>query len=225
MRRGAVAILAIGLSLVTAPAVAEDQSVRAQPNNTWDRPNVTINVGEQVTWTNGGGFHNVKFDDGSFEQPADPSFSPWTVSRRFENAGEFGYICEAHPSTMRGRVTVLAPGQTPPPADTTAPTVTELRARPSRVCTRRRRTCRFAGTRFRFNLSEAAGVALVIRPLGRPRGRRGDALEADGKQGANSVRYSARNLKLGRYRVRVTATDAAGNRSPVATTTFTITRR
>jgi plastocyanin len=224
MRRCCAALaLATVLSLAAAPALAEDQRVTALPNDTWDRPAVTINVGEQVTWTNGGGLHNVRFDDGSYEMPRDPDPTPWTVSRRFEQRGEFTYICEAHPTSMRGRVTVLAQGQ-PPPGDTTSPGITDLESTRSRFCNTRRRSCRRRGTRFRFQLSEDAAVRAVVRPVGRPRGRRGDRFQANGTAGANSIRYSGRGLKPGRYRLTLTATDANGNVSAPARIRFTVIR-
>jgi hypothetical protein len=121
---------------------------------------------------------------------------------------------------MAGTVVVLAPGQTPP--DTTDPDVSGLRARPSRFCNRR--GCRRRGTRFRFTLSEDAGVEGVVRPVGRPRGRRGDDFTSNGTAGANSIRYSGRGLRPGRYRLTLTATDANGNESDPARMRFTITR-
>jgi hypothetical protein len=75
-------------------------------------PAVTVNQGEMVTWNNAGGLHNVKFDDGSYEQPANPDGSAWSVSRNFFEVGTFGYYCELHGgpggSGMAGTVTVAA---------------------------------------------------------------------------------------------------------------------
>jgi hypothetical protein len=83
---------------------------------------------------------------------------------------------------------------TPRPADRLAPTVTRFKV------TRRGRV--------RFTLSEPADVRLVVRRRGsRPRTR----LLADRPAGANAARVLMR--ARGRYRVTITATDAAGNRS------------
>ena len=67
-----------------------------------------------VTWNNGSGTHNVQFNDGSYEMPADPSGSSWTVSRTFNTPGTFSYICRLHGSSMSGSVIVL-PVAPPPP--------------------------------------------------------------------------------------------------------------
>ena len=62
-------------------------------------------------------------------------------------------------------------------------------------------------TKVRFRLSEKAGVRIKIkRRNGKTR-----TLKRNGKAGANSVRI--KRLRPGRYRVTVTAKDAAGNRS------------
>ena len=103
--------------LVPADSVlAANQAVTASGSpNTFTPSTVTVLQGETVTWNNTGGFHNVRFDDGSFDQPADPIF-PWStaVARTFYAAGTFSYVCEAH-SEMTGTVAVQAPGGTPGP--------------------------------------------------------------------------------------------------------------
>ncbi len=65
-------------------------SFRYTPNS------VTINVGDTVRWTNTGGFHNVKADNGSFGNAA--SSSAWTFSHTFTAAGDVPYFCEVHSS-------------------------------------------------------------------------------------------------------------------------------
>jgi hypothetical protein len=58
---------------------------------------VTIAPGETVTWNNeGGGTHNVHFDDNSFVMPMSPSASSWSVSRTFGSVGTYRYYCEVH---------------------------------------------------------------------------------------------------------------------------------
>ena len=99
-------------------ALAANQNVTATSSNAFTPKDVSVTVGEMVTWTNSGGFHNVRFDDGSFDQPPDP-VDPWPmpVSRVFNTVGTFRYICEAHDvsDNMIGTVTVQAPGGTPGP--------------------------------------------------------------------------------------------------------------
>ena len=107
-------LLAAASAAGAVPALAADQSVTATPSNQFTPRNATVNQGETVTWTNGGGLHNVKFDDGSFEQPASGDSSPWTVSRSFDTPGTFRYYCEVHGGPngagMSGTVTVLGEG-------------------------------------------------------------------------------------------------------------------
>jgi plastocyanin len=113
----AVALLANG------GALAANQTVMAlQGPNRFVQKDVTVSVGETVTWTNGGGSHNVVFDDGSFTEPASATGpgSAWPVSRTFTTAGVFSYYCVIHGGPggqgMSGTVTVVAPGGNPPPS-------------------------------------------------------------------------------------------------------------
>jgi plastocyanin len=109
---------AVLVVLLTAEVAAADQAVTAEPSNVFAPADVTISQGERVTWTNNGGTHDVHFEDG-FEQPADPSGSPWTVTRTFATAGLFPYYCTVHGgpggSGMAGvvRVAALLPAPVP----------------------------------------------------------------------------------------------------------------
>jgi plastocyanin len=83
----------------SASALGNNQTVTAQTvgtSNTFTPSTVTVFQGETVTWNNGGGFHNVKFDDGSFTQPPSPSTAAWKVSRTFDTPGSFRYYCQVH---------------------------------------------------------------------------------------------------------------------------------
>jgi plastocyanin len=104
--------------LLAVPASAADQSVSALPSNEWSPDDVTIDMGDTVTWHNEGGVHSVKFNDGSFEDPSQPSSDPWTVQRTFDTPGIFRYVCGLHGSAMPGVVRVRdATGTVPPPAE------------------------------------------------------------------------------------------------------------
>jgi len=82
---------------------------------------LTIAVGDTVTFVNAGGLHNVYADDGSFRcargcdgQGGNGALSaePWSATVSFDTAGSFGYICQAHAGMgMRGTITVQ--GTTP----------------------------------------------------------------------------------------------------------------
>ena len=116
------------------------------------------------------------------------------------------------------------PPPPPPPADTTAPVISNLRV------TRKRFKRR---TKFRFELSEAARVRYVIarkakRRNGRARYRKVGTFSHAGIAGHNGRRFRAkigkRRLRAGRYRAKVSARDAAGNRSRSAQVRFRIVR-
>ena len=100
------------LAGVAAPTFAADQTVTARSDNTFMPDPVTVTVGEKVTWSNGGGMHNVHFDDNSFVQPMMVDSTAWSVSRTFTTTGSFRYYCELHGAQggigMSGTVTVNA---------------------------------------------------------------------------------------------------------------------
>ena len=229
MRMRVRLLLGLGIAAsvsAAVPAVADDAEVVATPGNQFMPRTVTIRPGDQVVWRNQGGFHNVHFDDEGMDEPANPSPASWTVNRRFPHEGTFNYYCEAHGRPggqgMAGTVVVSAASDPPRESDTQAPSVSDLAVAPRRFCNRRTRRCRRRGTRIRFTLSEAGAVEIRIRPLrgGRPT----DSVSVRGSNGANSIRYSGRRLRLGRYRLTVTARDDAGNTSAAASTTFRVAR-
>jgi plastocyanin len=93
--RVCVSVLAVALTCCPA-ALANNQAVTLDLSNTFTPSTVTVFQGETVTWNNTGGFHNVKFDDGSYTQPASPQSAPWTVTRTFDTPGSFRYYCQVH---------------------------------------------------------------------------------------------------------------------------------
>jgi plastocyanin len=87
---------------------------------------VTIHAGDSVRFTNAGGTHDVKADDGSFRcaqgcdgQGGDGAVSgnPWSFVRAFSQPGTYLYHCEEHGGPggvgMSGRVVVQAAGPAP----------------------------------------------------------------------------------------------------------------
>jgi hypothetical protein len=138
--------------------------------------------------------------------------------------------------------------------DTTAPVVSAVRVTNKRFRVGAKRTALAAkrakrGTTFVLTLSEPARTTIAIaqRLPGRKKGTKCvkprkrlkkrctryvgkvTLTRAHTAQGVNRVAYSGRTskgrLKPGRYRARLRATDAAGNRSKAATVTFTVVRR
>ncbi len=138
------------------------------------------------------------------------------------------------------------PGPTPPPApDRTPPAVSGLRVSPNLL-----RLTRLRNPTATFRLSEAARVTvtlerlvpghrsgkLCVRTRASRTGTQGcvkavkiGTLTRSAAAGAArlgvSVRRGKRPLLAGSYRISVVAVDAAGNRSPVARTSFTIRAR
>jgi plastocyanin len=225
----AVAVgLAAGASALVLPAQAADHEVVAAANDvTFSPATITVNVGDTVTFKHATGLfpHNVKFDDGSFEMPAEPTGAAWTVSRRFDSPGTFRYYCEQHGgpggSGMAGRVVVLTSGA--PPPDRTAPALAGLAPYSGAFAASR-------GALIKLSLSEAARIdgRLVRRPSKtKPFGAFGTIRRTAGA-GLNRFRVSrtrtGRKLTAGEYRLTLTATDKAGNRSRSRTTRFFIRR-
>jgi plastocyanin len=122
-RLGFIAVVLAVVVTVAGGARAANQTVTALSGpNRFEPATVTVNQGEMVTWNNGSGTHNVQFNDGSYEMPANPDSSSWSVSRTFNTPGTFSYICRQHGASMSGTVVVLpAPPPGPPPPGPPAP--------------------------------------------------------------------------------------------------------
>ena len=68
---------------------------------------ITVGVGQSVTWTNNDGApHGLKFDDGA--QGMELMLPGQTFTRSYAKAGTYDYACAVHPY-MTGRVIVRAP--------------------------------------------------------------------------------------------------------------------
>jgi plastocyanin len=222
MRRGGVVCALVGgLSLASAPALAGDPSptVVATTDNTFFPKTLTVPPNTTVNWENRGGLHNVKFEDGNFEQPADPGATPWRVSRHFDDAGEFRFYCEMHGGPggqgMSGTIVVDANAD---------PVLEGLTVKPRRICTKRTRRCKKVRAAITWSLSEDARVTGGIDPVGAPAGRRSRDIEVAGKQGANSIAISGRRYQPGVYKVTLSAEDEDGNESDAVTTNFRVKR-
>ena len=126
----ATAALATGF-----PASAADQTVNAV-GTSWDKTSVSINVGETVTWANSSGLsHNIcvakpggtptALDNASCTEfrNGDPA-NGWSAPHMFTTAGTYSFICQAHPFSMAGTVTVGGGGGGTTTTDTGTGTTT-----------------------------------------------------------------------------------------------------
>jgi plastocyanin len=89
----------------TAPGGGGQAAVTASDSLMFSPLTVTVNVGQTVTWTNGGSIgHTVTFDGGpTFSQPLHAGA---TVTRTFTTAGTFAYHCSIHGPSMHGTIVV-----------------------------------------------------------------------------------------------------------------------
>jgi plastocyanin len=226
---GRLAALLAALLVPAIPAGAANQTV-AVSSNLFTPADVTVQQGDTVTWSNGGGLHNVVFDDGSFEMPAAPDSSPWSVSRAFATVGVFRYYCEQHgyPNgvDMSGAVNVQPAGTPPPPgepvaADRIAPALKLSGSRRQRVLHQR-------AVFVRAVVSEPSSVVararIYIPRTGKPLRAQGRAKQLVPKRVTNfRLALSKRTLRAFRRglrkhtrltaRITVTANDSAGNRA------------
>lgn len=106
-------------ALAGVPAAhAANFTINATSSLTFSPSNLTIQIGDSVTWMNVSSLsHNVTADDGSFRN-GDPSTSAWTFTRTFTAAGTVGFHCEIHGSPtsgMHGTITVQGQTTTPQP--------------------------------------------------------------------------------------------------------------
>jgi plastocyanin len=116
---GGIFLAAVGgMALAACPAMAANFSVGMVSSASGPRfspETITVTQGDSVSWTNGGGFHDVTFEDGLFKQPPAPSADIWTVSRTFDAPGTYLYYCSVHQSIgMTGSVVVNAATSTGP---------------------------------------------------------------------------------------------------------------
>ena len=234
MRRSCpwIGILA-ALLVAAAPARGANQTVTATSSDVFTPPAVTVLQGESVTWNNSGGFHNVHFDDESFDMPPDPDPASWTVARSFNTPGTFRYYCDAHGgpngSGMAGTVTVQPPGTIPGPgpappqpvaADKTAPAL-KLGGRSNQKVLRQRSVAVVveadeASTVVARGTISVPGSSRIIRL------KKASRRLAPGAKAKLSLRLSRPKLKALRRafeerrlltaRVTVTGSDQAGNR-------------
>jgi plastocyanin len=247
MRFPLPASLALTTGLATlalaGPAAAAPATVNVD-DNLFASDAVTVNQGEAVTWKWVGSGHNVAFTAGP-EKIAKTDFlnKGATWAHTFNTPGTYKYVCEAH-SKMAGTVTVVAAdggsapsgsGTAPAPSNG-APTPAGGTAQPTSgpagpvtagtagvdAAAPTLSSVRFRRNALRLRVSEAS--KLVIRYV--RTGRSGHVVAkktVSAKAGANTIALR-RWMRPGRYRVSVTAIDAAGNLSRVARLKLTVRR-
>jgi plastocyanin len=120
--------------LVVAAAVSPVVAANADVSivgTSFEPATITINQGDTVTWTvteEIGEPHSVTsgtpedsgkiFDSGTAGSNSTSNLreNGETFDHQFNEAGEFPYYCVIHPTTMTGKVIVVAEGASPPPS-------------------------------------------------------------------------------------------------------------
>jgi plastocyanin len=113
MRRP-LSLVALLLATATAGSGLSDNHLIETSGMTFTPSDLTIAVGDSVTWSNpGSGFHNVAAKDDSFRcavscdgAGGDPSDTPWMFTLIFRTQAEVDYFCEVHGLSMSGVVHV-----------------------------------------------------------------------------------------------------------------------
>lgn len=116
------------LSAATASATDHVVTAFTSPNR-FEPAEITIAVGDTVTFMNGGGFHNVASDTDSVTAfrcangcdgdggDGDPSSASWSATVAFPTAGTAAFHCEVHGSDggggMAGTITIEGGGGAP----------------------------------------------------------------------------------------------------------------
>src|SRR4051794_925691 len=201
----------LALGATAGPAAAADVTIK---NFAFAPAAVTINQGDSVTWTWAGPDtnHSVTSDPNQADSfDSDPDGPPTaadhlpglTFAHTFNTSGTFTYLCKVH-SFMTGKVVVNGPNGEPPP-DTTAPAFSKVSASGGRKCKRGAKNCKAKPTTVRFTLSEDARVKLTV-----PKHPAAN-LTRSFKAGSRNVKLSVKKLPPGKYTVKLTATDGAGN--------------
>ena len=103
--RGAGLVLAIAAAILLQPgAPAQAQEVQIKIDNfTFTPAELTVKVGDSVTWTNHDDIPHTVVSAGKFRSKAMDTDN--TFSFTFPSAGDYKYFCSLHPH-MTGMITV-----------------------------------------------------------------------------------------------------------------------
>jgi plastocyanin len=119
----------VGLAAFAATAVAANGDVSIA-GKAFEPATITVLVGDTVTWTVTESINEPHSVTSGTPEDAGRMFDSGTgtganfllrdngqtFEHTFGDPGEFLYFCTVHPSDMTGKVLVLAPGASPPPA-------------------------------------------------------------------------------------------------------------
>jgi plastocyanin len=168
---------------------------------------VTVAPGDAVTWTWNSGPHNVHVISGPQTFDSGIKDTGGSYTHTLTAAGTYTYQCDVHPS-MRGTVVVGSASATTPagPVDAAAPALKAVEVSSLAVA--------------RFQASTPG--TLAVRLLRGDRVARRSAAKV--VAGANRLPLSVRGLALGRYRVRLQVTTAAGQKSAPVIRSLLVTR-
>jgi plastocyanin len=117
MRRTRFVLLALAATFIAGlfaagPASAATTVIDARddsPGSRWEPPNVTIDQGDTVSW---------QFDEAQTSHTVNSSSANWSLSsgtkspgsaaveQTFDEPGTYTFLCQIHPGTMTGSVTV-----------------------------------------------------------------------------------------------------------------------
>lgn len=232
----------VAIAVAGMPAAASNATIAATAQNTWSPSTATITAGESVTWTNGGGFHNVCVQKPGTSGDAcdeytngDPATTWTSATHSFSTPGTYAFFCATHRSLgMTGTITVEAastgtsttPPDTMPTDTTTVPTQVEqntVAGAPAFTGKIKRRASRKSLV-LELGSSEKATLraTVFLRPPGGRSFARVSKASVHVKQGKNVVKVPRATLRRGAYRVKLQLVDADGNKSATKTLSFKI---
>ena len=257
----AIATIAITATLGAVGVAGADEAaiehvLTGQVNNgPWSPSNdITIQTGDSVRWTfDDGSFHNVQSTGSNWPEPIpddDPVANHPDVTRTFAAEGVYTFVCDAHPGTMDGSITVqdkpVDPTPTPTPtatqtatpSPTPTPTVIPQPGGGGHVDTPApsgegddtvkptigsvRLKAKRRAVRVRFRLSEPATVTIRVKRRGSRKVLKSARIQA--RAGTRAVTLRSKRLKKGRYVIQIRARDAFGNLSSRTTKRLTLRR-
>lgn len=221
-RRAAAVLGAAALVAMPAPAAHATSRKIGIGNFQWSSPNVTVDLGDTVTWVWSGPDtqHSVTgLSANATQYDSDPGRTPDhkpgdRFQIRFSAPGTYDFHCVLH-GIVRGTVTVSPiPGDGAPSPDPDPPILGDLIPPDVDGVSVR-------GRSVRYTLDEAATVTVDLLKRKGTRWVLVQSRRFTGHVGYNEGRLAATPSR-GRYRAYFRAADADNNQSKDAITTFTV---